>query len=563
MLRPLKSRDTNIVTNDNVVLVKSPKPTHRVHPTKLQPVRRRQRISNDNVPHDLPITLRSTVSRPQPRISRLQQPPRRFRSILPKGDSSPESSPDNDTSRLHHHLLPSPLSSRYRIKVISPVRLHEPTLCRLSNTFPMSPRSLQGLPDDCVLEIFQWISDASTLAQMSVVCRQWHALLKAPSLWRTIDYNWPQFLDHLHSIDYHRWVANTSQRASQAPLHVPFHFSSIKTIHLHNADNEARSFHWTAMTSPFFNLHQLHLTDMFWTDILDLIVWTTALEELTCHAIRFKTKTPVSLSSFTSLRKLQVLRLHFGDVVDHQHRLTLTEPTPGSAATATVTSTMARRRHLQVPPKLPDTLRILVIHHLNDIEEHLMPVRPVDLLRRQQPYNLEAWRREWESLEYTLLQKYNLLLGSSHLQELSLGLCSAFTASVWKERLYPCTRHLRRLTLAGWEGSGLQEHPDAWARRLAQAAVLDHPLDKVMPEVEQAMADTIGTIPTLESLRFTDVACTPGLLETIRRLNKHRTIQAIVACLDTARLTLTLADLETHGSSRWSTLTVTLTSKPS
>ncbi|KAI8071024.1 hypothetical protein BC940DRAFT_295050 [Gongronella butleri] len=343
-------------------------------------------------------------------------------------------------------------------------------------------------------------------------------------------------------------ATRTAGPASKAPLVIPCHFSFIRTISISNDARCTRTFHWTTLNSPFVYLHSLCLDNMFWTDVLDLIVWMPKLQRLTSRATRFRSPLPaqVTLTCFTSVPKLEELRLDFTQDADHQHRLTLTDTTRSSHTTGTLTSTMARRRHASGPPRLPSSLKVLEISHLADFEEHLMAD---DLARGSHAADNDdaraaAWRRDWSGIESTLQQKYSVFLGLEQLKELTIGRCTTYTATIWRDYLRPCTRSTEKLHLIGWPGNGMQEHPDAWQRRKETAKALDQNVDHVMLEVDRAMADTLGSMESLRHLTLTDFACTPGLVQAITQLSQNRVLVAITATVgDNAApsLNLTLA----------------------
>lgn len=283
--------------------------------------------------------------------------------------------------------------------------------------------------------------------------------------------------------------------------------------------------------SPFQDLRDLHLSYIYLDDIMDLILTTVNIESLRCEHIM--TRPPaesIMLSAFTNLKKLKVLELSFNNTCEHIN----------SASLASERRPQHRRHTLSPKLKILNFTNVCDIEHSlfnrihfnehkkNEVMSLLLepsfsspPFSSISLL----PGSIQRLIQSWNSLEATLLRKYQLLSTLNHLNELALGFCRGFTARIWRECIQPCTPSLKKLTLYGWDNDGCLENPKDWLERKWTSVMLGGQVDIYVEEVEKALAETIEGLDSIEYLSFNQFQCGYGLIKGLQALLKSKSLR--------------------------------------
>jgi hypothetical protein len=126
--------------------------------------------------------------------------------------------------------------------------------------------------------------------------------------------------------------------------------------------------------------------------------------------------------------------------------------------------------------------------------------------------------QSWNAMENTLMHKYRLLASLEYLTYLSLGYCTGYTARIWRECVGPATKHLKKLTLCGWNGDGHRESPLAWKERQNMALMTNTSVEMYMEDVEKALAEMLADLHQLECLTLIQFKCTTGMTSGLKQL---------------------------------------------
>jgi hypothetical protein len=124
----------------------------------------------------------------------------------------------------------------------------------------------------------------------------------------------------------------------------------------------------------------------------------------------------------------------------------------------------------------------------------------------------------WYDMERVLYLKYIAFSTMSELKSLALSRCNAFTASIWRDCFLPCAPRLKRLYLAGWEGRGFRQSPQALLERRAHEEWAG--VARIPDEVELALAEFISSLVSIKSIHLNDFYCGHGLVLGLERLNR-------------------------------------------
>ncbi|CAO3610893.1 unnamed protein product [Cunninghamella echinulata] len=403
-----------------------------------------------------------------------------------------------------------------------------------NNTYSTIPsfntilETTKGLPaihllsDDCLYEIFKCFTTTADFCVLASVCQRWNSILTDPYLWRQIDYTWEQFI-HQHDL-----INNYFQQYKKYPVQLQY----IRKIFIEN-EYQLAKLDYIPTISPFQALRDLHLSYIYLDDIMDLILTTVNIETLQCkHIMTRPPAESIMLSAFTNLKKLKVLELSFNNTCEHIN----------SASLASERRPQHRRHTLSSKLKILNFTNICDIEqslfnriHFNDHKKNEMisllllsttsfsspSFSSIPLL----PGPIQRLIQSWNSLEVTLLRKYQLFSTLSHLNELALGFCRGFTARIWRECIQPCTPSLKKLTLYGWDNDGCLENPKVWLERKWLSVMLGGQVETYVEEVEKALAETIEGLDSIEYLSFNQFQCGYGLIKGLQALLKSKSLR--------------------------------------
>lgn len=264
-------------------------------------------------------------------------------------------------------------------------------------------------------------------------------------------------------------------------------------------------------SSPFASVLTLRLTSMQFNDIVNLIDWYPNLQVLDCdHIQTLASQVTVALTAFKVLGQLRVLKLHFASMC---------ELAEGMAFNLGIShaSTQQQQSPDQKPRwSLPPQLHTLKLANIYDSEECMISGT---FAARE---DLDALIQLWDTMEEILVRKYWVLTTLHNLTDLALDNCTAFTARVWRECVTPCTKHLKRLSLCGWDGDGSREAPLV-ARD--NAAIMD--------DVEMALAELFaGLVVELEFLTLINFKGSPGVIHGLTQLAEQKNNVPVLSYLD-------------------------------
>lgn len=240
---------------------------------------------------------------------------------------------------------------------------------------------------------------------------------------------------------------------------------------------------------PYIRLSRVDLERMYLVDIIDVVKWLVHIQELRCTDILTDGMTQNNvLASFTGLRRLRVLHLHFYSPCDHGNYAFL----------------ISRNR---ARPVLPSTLKDLQITNLYDSEEQLLnELRP----------------QHWMRIEGALMIKYSPLQSLVNLETLILHSCSAFTARIWRECLIPCASNLRYLSLGGLRSQG--HNAALLTATPANDTTSFWTTDEESPirDISNAIHDFFTNLVHLDYLHLEDFTMDSIILDSLRSLESNR-----------------------------------------
>ncbi|SAL99048.1 hypothetical protein [Absidia glauca] len=378
-----------------------------------------------------------------------------------------------------------------------------------------------NLTDDCLIEIFQWCASSTTLCRLSAVCRHWRNVALLPYVWRTIDYTWYDFVQQqepLRRNDYDLFctkrrrlddkTATLDQTTdSLTPL------EHVRTITISDIGRRPYLLTPPPDRSPFASVLTLRLTSMQFNDIVNLIDWYPNLQVLDCDRIQtLASQVTVALTAFRVLGQLRVLKLHFASMCE------LAEGMAFNLGTSQAPTQQLHSPDQKPRWSLPPQLHTLKLANIYDSEECM--ISGTSAAREDQ--DLDAVIQLWDTMEEILVRKYWVLTTLHNLTDLALDNCTAFTARVWRECVAPCTKHLKRLSLCGWDGDGSRESPLV-ARD--NAAIMD--------DVEMALAELFaGLVGELESLTLINFKGSPGVIHGLTLLAQQKNKVPVLSYLD-------------------------------
>jgi hypothetical protein len=253
---------------------------------------------------------------------------------------------------------------------------------------------------------------------------------------------------------------------------------------------------------------------MQFNDIVNLIDWYPNLQVLDCDRIQtLASQVTVALTAFKVLEQLRVLKLHFASMCE------LAEGMAFNLGTSQASTQQQRSPDQKLRWSLPPQLHTLKLANIYDSEERMI-WGTTDAAREDQ--HLDALIQLWKTMEETLVRKYWVLTTLHNLTDLALDNCTGFTARVWRECITPCTKHLKRLSLCGWDGDGSRESP-----------VVTRDNAVMMDDVEMALAELFaGLVVELESLTLINFKGSPGVIHGLTQLAQQKKKVPVLSYLD-------------------------------
>lgn len=242
--------------------------------------------------------------------------------------------------------------------------------------------------------------------------------------------------------------------------------------------------------SPFSQLRKVQLDGLYFVSILNLISWTSQLQELDCRDIRTTPPHSFCLSFFSThkLKHLKTLRLQL--------------QVPNCHVASLVGGGL-----------LPESLSSLAIHNLYDPEEQSV------LSGLEGNVSLQ----EWNSANTMLIDKYRPFRKLEKLTSLALCSCKSYTAQLIRQCFIPCSTHLRTLSLSEWDG-GLE--PPALLEEEGQLQAWEEEKEAIQRDLsaEDALADWLASMHEIHTIELRRFRCGQGLLQGLRRLERAYTV---------------------------------------
>ncbi|KAI9276108.1 hypothetical protein BY458DRAFT_554812 [Sporodiniella umbellata] len=315
------------------------------------------------------------------------------------------------------------------------------------------------LPQDCILLIFSHYTDVKTLTVLASVCKRWQRFVSHPFLWRSVNYEFYDFITHL----------KTLSMRNKASGFLP----NIKGLTIQSLFSGLAKLTSIPRASPFKQLQQVHLVNLHINDITKIVRLLNYVKILACDNIHRQDDRPtVYLSTFSQLLHLEELRLHF-------HK--------------------------------PSNLRGAALPFLVSDQPSVVPAfRPsLKSLHLLNVFDFECTRAD-------ILTKYKAITKGINLRSLSLDRCNALTAGIWRHCMKQCTRQLEYLSLTGCRKSTLKETENP--SLLTDLDALEEEWKE--KDLEMALSDFFGALKNIKNIRLDDFVCSKGLVSGIETLSK-------------------------------------------
>ncbi|ORY95850.1 hypothetical protein BCR43DRAFT_525506 [Syncephalastrum racemosum] len=419
-------------------------------------------------------------------------------------DKQPWSLFERSSSTHHSSIMNRPLSrkkSSNKSKQDSKRRKSEFTV--KADDLPASEQTSVDLPvvnapigvlhDDIIYLILSYCADIMTLNAVSGVCKRWRSIATDPWMWRSLDTNWDAFANHMERLTSYESIPSMdiTNRRLDVNRTCWRRLGHIRSLYLNDPSNAIGGtlVRLGRQSSPFSQLRKLQLDGLYFVSILNLISWTSQLQELDCRDIR--TTPPHSFClSFFSTHKLK-----------HLKKLRLQLQVPNCHIASLVGGGL-----------LPESLTSLAIHNLYDPEEQSV------LSGLEGNVSLQ----EWNSANTMLIDKYRPFRKLSRLTSLALCSCKSYTAQLIRQCFIPCSAHLRTLSLSEWDG-GL-EPPALLEEGGRRHGWEEDALYATDLSAENALADWLASMHEIRAIELTRFRCGQGLLQGLGRLERTYTV---------------------------------------
>ncbi|KAI7870247.1 hypothetical protein BDF14DRAFT_1776407 [Spinellus fusiger] len=370
---------------------------------------------------------------------------------------------------------------------------------------PVEKTPSKSLGDDCLELVFYFCSDYKALCAASAVSRQWRQVVTDPSrcAWSAIRMSCYEFKHVFWRDEQNIYINQYFGRVEVLELYEDYKdrdeykdkpYTDSEDERYNEArytpsdDNLLEDFfdYNTKNYNPCVQLKELWLDTITLISIMGFTQWTRNLSVLWCTNIPYH-KGSFQLNFLDNHQTLEKFSLEFNDDTSFDCDIYLCSKRE-----------IVLRRAKEKVNGLPSTLKVLSLLHLMDhgynYDESYWDTHSIDTLDS----NYNSFSLDAEDQETKLLIKYIPLQGMHQLKSLSIGGCSNWTASVWRQCLVPRSQHLEDFLLMGCE-------------------TLDS-------DIEQAKAEFIGEMVKVRRLVFFRSFISQGILLGLLNLKKHHGI---------------------------------------